>query len=111
MPFTSGLISRQDVVATVDCPPVAQLKRVGAIPLGVTNTSELCMWLESNNHLHGITNNPYDTERIAGGSSGELDTFANLGVQLHFFRLTVTVTVFVSRDNAPVCLVMRLHWL
>lgn len=71
MPLTSGLISRQDVVATVDCPAVAPLKRAGAIPLGVTNTSELCMWLESNNHLHGITNNPYDTERIAGGSSGE----------------------------------------
>lgn len=88
MPFTSGLISRQDVVATVDGPAVAQLKRVGAIPLGVTNTSELCMWLESNNHLHGITNNPYDTERIAGGSSGELK-LANLGIQLHFFRFAV----------------------
>lgn len=70
MPFTTGVISRRGVVATVDAPPVALLKRAGAIPMGVTNTSELCMWCESHNHLYGITNNPYDLERIPGGSSG-----------------------------------------
>lgn len=71
MPFTTGVISRRGIVATVDAPPVALLKRAGAIPLGVTNTSELCMWSESHNHLNGITNNPYDLERIPGGSSGQ----------------------------------------
>ncbi|KAM4612217.1 fatty-acid amide hydrolase 2-B [Polymixia lowei] len=70
MPQTTGLLSRRGVLSTVDAPPVALLKRAGAIPLGVTNTSELCMWLESHNHLCGITNNPYDLERIPGGSSG-----------------------------------------
>ncbi|KAK5858669.1 hypothetical protein PBY51_002790 [Eleginops maclovinus] len=70
MPFTTGLISRRGVVATVDAPPVALLKRAGAIPMGVTNTPELCMWCETHNHLNGITNNPYDLERIPGGSSG-----------------------------------------
>lgn len=72
MPFTSGLHSRSEVVASVDAPPLALLKKAGAIPLGTTNTSELCMWLESHNHLHGITKNPYDLERIPGGSSGQL---------------------------------------
>lgn len=70
MPNTTGVIWRRDVVATVDAPPVALLKRAGAIPLHVTNTSELCMWMESHNHLYGIANNPYDQERIPGGSSG-----------------------------------------
>lgn len=70
MPFATGVISRRRVVAVLDAPPVALLKRAGAIPMGVTNTSELCMWLESHNHLYGITNNPYDLERIPGGSSG-----------------------------------------
>ncbi|XP_029931490.1 fatty-acid amide hydrolase 2-B [Myripristis murdjan] len=70
MPNSTGVISRRGVLATVDAPPVALLKRAGAIPLGVTNTSELCMWSESHNHLYGITNNPYDLERIPGGSSG-----------------------------------------
>lgn len=70
MPYTTGLVSRRGMVATVDTPSVALLKRAGAIPLCVTNTSELCMWMESHNHLHGVTNNAYDLERIPGGSSG-----------------------------------------
>lgn len=70
MPCSTGLLSRAGFVASTDAPAVALLKRAGAIPLGVTNTSELCMWLESNNRLYGITNNPYDTTRICGGSSG-----------------------------------------
>ncbi|XP_053485494.1 fatty-acid amide hydrolase 2-B [Ictalurus furcatus] len=70
MPCSTGLVCRAGFVASTDAPVVALLKRAGAIPLGVTNTSELCMWLESNNHLYGITNNPYDTTRICGGSSG-----------------------------------------
>lgn len=71
MPLTTGLMSRRGVVASVDAPPVALLKRAGAVPLGVTNTSELCMWLESHNHLYGVTRNAYDLERIPGGSSGQ----------------------------------------
>jgi fatty acid amide hydrolase 2 len=49
---------------------VERLRRAGAIPLGVTNTSELCMWMESYNKVYGRTNNPYDLRRIVGGSSG-----------------------------------------
>ncbi|HEX7600262.1 MAG TPA: amidase, partial [Polyangiaceae bacterium] len=41
-----------------------------AIPIGVTNTSELCMWMETSNRLYGQTNNAYDPGRTAGGSSG-----------------------------------------
>ncbi|XP_051284416.1 fatty-acid amide hydrolase 2-B [Dicentrarchus labrax] len=70
MPNTTGVVSRRGIVATVDAPPLVQLKRAGAIPLGVTNTPELCMWWETHNHLYGITNNPYDLERMVGGSSG-----------------------------------------
>ncbi|XP_068164379.1 fatty-acid amide hydrolase 2-A-like [Antennarius striatus] len=70
MPLTTGVVSRQGVVPTVDSPPVAFLKRAGAIPLGVTNVPELCMWAESHNHLYGMTRNPYDLERTPGGSSG-----------------------------------------
>src|SRR6266542_3092501 len=49
---------------------VARAMNAGAIPLGVTNTSELCLWVESENRLYGRTRNPYDPSRIAGGSSG-----------------------------------------
>ncbi|KAJ8390329.1 hypothetical protein AAFF_G00108980 [Aldrovandia affinis] len=70
MPNSSGLVTRRGVISGVDAPSVGLLKRAGAIPLGVTNCSELCMWFESNNRLYGITRNPYDTDRIPGGSSG-----------------------------------------
>ncbi|KAM9406332.1 fatty-acid amide hydrolase 2-A-like isoform 1-T1 [Salvelinus alpinus] len=70
MPNTAGVVSRRGILSVGDAPPVALLKRAGAIPLGVTNSSELCMWSESHNHLYGICNNPYDQERTPGGSSG-----------------------------------------
>jgi fatty acid amide hydrolase 2 len=38
--------------------------------LGVTNCSELCMWIESSNKVYGTSNNPYDVTRTVGGSSG-----------------------------------------
>ena len=70
MPHTSGLVARRGVVAQGDAPAVARLRAAGAIPLGVTNTSELCMWFESDNRVYGRTNNAYDARCIAGGSSG-----------------------------------------
>lgn len=70
MPNTSGLWARRDVVATEDATAVRRLKEAGAIFLGVTNISELCMWMESSNKVWGRTNNPYDPTRTAGGSSG-----------------------------------------
>jgi fatty acid amide hydrolase 2 len=42
----------------------------GAIPLGVTNTPELCLWIETENRQYGRTNNAYSVKRTAGGSSG-----------------------------------------
>lgn len=70
MPQSSGLVARRDYRADRDATAVARLRAAGAIALGVTNTSELCMWMESSNRLYGRTNNPYDPSRIVGGSSG-----------------------------------------
>jgi fatty acid amide hydrolase 2 len=70
MPQTSGLLRRQGQHADTDATGVARYRGAGAIPLGVTNLSELCMWYESDNLVYGRTNNPYDPTRIVGGSSG-----------------------------------------
>ncbi|MES2490032.1 MAG: amidase [Pseudomonadota bacterium] len=70
MPHTAGLMARRHEVATSDAPAVARLRAAGAIPLGVTNTPELCMWMETHNQIYGRTNNSYNPRRIAGGSSG-----------------------------------------
>jgi fatty acid amide hydrolase 2 len=67
---TSGLTARKQLVAGPDGSAVARLRRAGAIPLGVTNVSELMMWMETFNPVYGRTNNPYDISRTVGGSSG-----------------------------------------
>ena len=70
MPSSAGLIARRDHRSSDSAPVVQRLLDAGAIPLGVTNTSELTLWIESYNPLYGRTNNAYDPTRTAGGSSG-----------------------------------------
>uniref|UniRef100_H2R4P9 Fatty acid amide hydrolase 2 n=1 Tax=Pan troglodytes TaxID=9598 RepID=H2R4P9_PANTR len=69
MPNSSGLMNRRDAIAKTDATVVALQKGAGAIPLGITNCSELCMWYESSNKIYGWSNNPYDLQHIVGGSS------------------------------------------
>ena len=70
MSHSGGLVARRAIRAEETAPPTARLIAAGAIPLGVTNTSELTLWIESVNRAHGRTRNPYDPRRAAGGSSG-----------------------------------------
>ncbi|XP_041354859.1 fatty-acid amide hydrolase 2-A-like [Gigantopelta aegis] len=70
MPNSSGLVARRNFIANFDAVAVAKLRAAGAIPFVMTNTSELCMWLESANNVYGRTRNPYNLSRIVGGSSG-----------------------------------------
>jgi fatty acid amide hydrolase 2 len=70
MPHTAGLVARAGVLATEDATTVARMRAAGFIALGVTNVSELCMWMESSNRVYGRTSNPYDLRRTPGGSSG-----------------------------------------
>ncbi len=67
---TAGLVSRRHTLARVDATSAARLRAAGAIPIGVTNVSELMMWMETDNKIYGRTNNPYDPTRTVGGSSG-----------------------------------------
>lgn len=70
MPNAAGLLARRSYRSSDNAPTVQRLVDAGAIPLGVTNTSELTLWIESDNPLYGRTSNPYDAARTAGGSSG-----------------------------------------
>jgi len=70
MPFTAGHVAMAGRIADRDAPAVQRLRRAGFIPLGVSNASELCMWMETDNRLYGRTRNPYDPGRTTGGSSG-----------------------------------------
>lgn len=70
MSTTGGLKHREQQVAETDAAIVRKLKAEGAIILGKTNTPTLCFCQETDNKLYGRTNNPWDVERTAGGSSG-----------------------------------------
>jgi fatty acid amide hydrolase 2 len=70
MPNTSGLLSRRGIISQNDAPVVSKMKAAGAILIGLTNCSELCMWYESQNFVYGRTKNAYHRGRIVGGSSG-----------------------------------------
>ena len=70
MPNCAGLVARRDHRAETTAPSVQRLIDAGAIPLGLTNISELTLWCESDNRVYGRSSNPYDSSRAAGGSSG-----------------------------------------
>lgn len=59
-----------DHVPDADDLIVARMRAAGAIIIGKTNTPEWGHGSHSFNPVHGVTRNPYDPTRTAGGSSG-----------------------------------------
>jgi amidase len=57
-------------IAEADDLIVARLRAAGAIIIGKTNTPEFGLGSHTFNPVHGVTRNPYDLTRSAGGSSG-----------------------------------------
>lgn len=53
-----------------DASAVSNLRLEGAVIMGTTNCPEFLMAYETDNVLHGRTNNPWSMEHTAGGSSG-----------------------------------------
>jgi Asp-tRNA(Asn)/Glu-tRNA(Gln) amidotransferase A subunit family amidase len=59
-----------DHVPAADATAVTRLKQAGGVVLGKTNLPEFALWWESDNLVFGRTRNPWNLERIAGGSTG-----------------------------------------
>jgi aspartyl-tRNA(Asn)/glutamyl-tRNA(Gln) amidotransferase subunit A len=60
----------EDFIAPADAWPVARLRDLGAVILGITNCSEFACKGVSNNLVHGQTRSPWNTALTPGGSSG-----------------------------------------
>ena len=70
MPTTAGTPALEGFIPASSAPVVQILTNAGAIVLGKTNLHELSAGYTTNNAFTGPTRNPYDTDRIPGGSSG-----------------------------------------
>ncbi len=67
---TMGLHARRGQPAARDAVLVDQLRRAGVVVLGKTNVPQLLLAQETECALWGVTKNPWNTERVPGGSSG-----------------------------------------
>lgn len=67
---TAGTKIFADRVPEEDAEIVQRLTQAGCVLVGKTNLHELCYGITSSNPHYGAVRNPWDLERIPGGSSG-----------------------------------------
>ncbi|WP_417562707.1 Asp-tRNA(Asn)/Glu-tRNA(Gln) amidotransferase subunit GatA [Microbacterium sp.] len=70
MPSTSGSKILEGYLSPFDATVVARSRAAGLIPLGKTNMDEFAMGSSTEHSAYGPTHNPWDLERIPGGSGG-----------------------------------------
>ena len=68
-PVPVGTAAAEFTPASVDQPPAARVREAGCVILGKTTMPDFGMLASGVSSLHGITRNPWNTERNTSGSS------------------------------------------
>ncbi len=63
-------INAENPPATQDATAITKLKQAGAVLIGALNMDEYAYGFVTENSHYGVTYNPHDLQRVAGGSSG-----------------------------------------
>lgn len=84
-PTTASSLILENWVAPYNATIYQKLSDAGAVLLGKTNTDEFTMGSSTETSYYGVTKNPWDTERVAGGSSG--GPAASLAAQMAIFSI------------------------
>ena len=79
-PNFNGVPANKDLLAPSDSPVVRNLKKAGAIVIGLTNTPEFSFRGFTDNPLHGLTLNPWNPDITCGGSSGGAGSAVAAGI-------------------------------
>jgi aspartyl-tRNA(Asn)/glutamyl-tRNA(Gln) amidotransferase subunit A len=66
----SNMLREKNYTPPFDSTTTARLKEHGAISIGKANTDEFTQGASTETSCYGVTKNPWDTEKVAGGSSG-----------------------------------------
>src|SRR5712692_266981 len=78
--FTSGSRTLADFIAPIDSPASERVKAHGAAIVGKTTTTEFGCKASSDSPLNGITRNPWNPDKTAGGSSAGAGASVAAGV-------------------------------
>lgn len=103
---TSGMLTTaaskilENYVPPFDATSVAKLRKAGSVILGKTNTDEFTMGASTETSAFKITRNPWDLDRVPGGSSG--GSAAAVAADLCVFA-TATDTGGSIRQPASFC--------
>ena len=68
--LAGSIVNAANPPAASDATLVARMKDAGAVLVGALNMDEFAYGFTTENTHHGVTRNPHDPNRVAGGSSG-----------------------------------------